>query len=97
MTSSKPIGHLWAEPELKFMLLRFWTLKSSIENSNYTVTSMKIWNEPGRKELNHFFAMLGVSLEQANQKWTYVEPTIKRELKERILEKGAQKNMPDPI
>ena len=72
VSTSKPVNHIWAEAELKFMLLRFWTLKDSIENSNYTVCSMKIWNEPGRKALNLFFAQLGVPLEQAKQKWNYV-------------------------
>lgn len=42
-TSNREVGNIKAEPELKLMLLRFWTLMDSLENSNYMVSKMTMW------------------------------------------------------
>jgi cell division control protein 45 len=56
------------------MLLRHWTLIESIENSNYMVSKMAMWQEPGKKELRRFLAKLSIPLDQAKQKFTFMEP-----------------------
>ncbi len=83
---NREVGNIRAEPELKLMLLRHWTLKESMQNSNYIVSNMVMWQEPGRKLLLQFLAKLSVPLEQAEQKFTFMKPEIKRELKNKILE-----------
>jgi hypothetical protein len=62
-SSNREVGHIRAEPELKLMLLRHWSLLSSIENSNYMVSKLHIWHEPGKKDLRRFLAQLSVPLE----------------------------------
>ena len=65
VSENRQVGHIRSEPELKFMLLRHWTLFDSINNSNYMVAKLGLWREPGKKELRDFFAHLGCSLDQA--------------------------------
>jgi hypothetical protein len=47
-TRNKEIGTILMEQELKFMLLRHWTLFDSLSNSTYIVAKMKLWKEPGQ-------------------------------------------------
>lgn len=51
ITINREVGHIRAEPELKFMLLRHWTLRESMQNSDYLVSNMVLWKEPGKKQL----------------------------------------------
>lgn len=44
-----------------------------------------MWQEPGKKELRRFLAKLSIPLEQAKQKYTFMEPSIKQQLKDKIL------------
>lgn len=79
------MGHIRAEPELKFMLLRHWTLKDSIQNSDYMVSKMTMWQEQGKKLLLSFLAKLSVPLHQAEQKFNFMDPELKRDLKQNIM------------
>jgi cell division control protein 45 len=63
------------------MLLRHWTLMDSISNSNYVVSKLELWKEPGQMELKRFLAVLGVPIEQAKQKYNFMDPEIRNELK----------------
>lgn len=85
--SNKEIGHIRTEPELNFMLLRHWTLYDSLQNSNYVVQKMELWKEPGQECLRRFIASIGCPLDQAKQKYSFMDPKIKRDLKDRVLEK----------
>jgi cell division control protein 45 len=64
-SSNQEVGHIRTENELKLMLLRHWTLFDSIENSNYMVSKMAMWQEPGKKELRRFLAKLSIPIDQA--------------------------------
>lgn len=67
------------------MLLRFWTLKDSIENSNYMVSKMTMWQEHGKKQLLNFLAKLAIPLEQAQQKFSFMDASMKRDLKTKFM------------
>lgn len=75
------------------MLLRHWTLSESIYNSNYMVTKLELWKELNQKRFREFLAKIGVPLDQANQKYEYMEPEIRRDLKRRILDKSYDYNL----
>jgi len=62
---NREVGNIKAEPELKLMLLRHWTLFDSINNSNYMVAKLGLWKEPGQKKLRDFMAQIGCPIEQA--------------------------------
>jgi hypothetical protein len=55
-SQSREIGHIKQETELKFMLLRHWTLFDSIQNSPYMVAKLNLAKEPGQKDLLRFLA-----------------------------------------
>ena len=68
------MGTITIQKELRMTLLRHWTLFDSISNSNYCVSRLKIGKEPGMKTFKRFLATIGVPLEQAKQKYSYMDP-----------------------
>lgn len=46
-THNMEVGHIKAQSELKFILLRHWTLFDSINNSTYMMAKLNLWKEPG--------------------------------------------------
>lgn len=83
-TQNREIGHILTQSELKFMLLRHWTLFDSIQNSNYMVAKMGLAKEPGQKELMNFLVQLGCPIEQAKQQYAYMNPDIRNNIYENI-------------
>jgi len=77
------------EQELKMNLLRHWTLYDSIQNSNYLVTKLKIGKEPGMKTFKRFLVRIGFSIDQAKQKFQYVDSDLRNNLKRNILDKST--------
>lgn len=49
------------------------------------VSKMTMWQEQGKKQLLSFLAKLSVPLTEAEQKFTFMNPDIKRDLKTRIM------------
>lgn len=45
-----------------------------------------LWKEPGQIELKKFFATLGIPLDQAKQKYTYMDAQYRNELKQKIMD-----------
>ena len=81
------------EQELKLMLLRHWSLHESIQHSNYIVSKLELWKEPGQQRFKEFLAGVRVPLEQAKQKYQYMDPTLRKELKTRVLDMSYQMNL----
>ena len=71
-------------------MLRHWTLYDSICNSNYLVSRLRIGKEPGNKKLKRFLVEIGCPIDQAKQKYEFMNPKIKEELKRKILEKSSE-------
>jgi cell division control protein 45 len=82
------VGTITIEQELKMTLLRHWTLYDSICNSNYLVSNLQIGREPGNKKLKQFLIDIGVTIEQSQQKYQYMNLQLKDDLKNRIIEKA---------
>lgn len=89
-TSNKELGYIIPEAELKMFMLRHWTLYDSICNSNYLVSRLKIGKEPGNKLLKRFLVEIGCPIDQAKQKYEFMNPKIKEELKRKILTKSSE-------
>jgi hypothetical protein len=47
-TVNQEVGNIMIEQELKLMLLRHWSLYESIQLSNYVVSRLELWREPGQ-------------------------------------------------
>lgn len=92
-TKHNEVGTITIEQELKLTLLRHWTLYDSICNSNYLVSCLKIGREPGNKTLKRFLITIGVSQEQAKQKYQYMDPEVKNNLKRKVIDKSQEFNI----
>lgn len=77
-----------AESEYRFMLFRHWSLYDAMLHSPYLGAKMKIYSEPGKKQLHKLFAKMGFSLAQCRQIYTHMDMDLKRNLREK-LEKFA--------
>eukprot|EP00656_Telonema_subtile_P043469 TRINITY_DN49830_c0_g1_i1.p1 TRINITY_DN49830_c0_g1~~TRINITY_DN49830_c0_g1_i1.p1 ORF type:complete len:302 (+),score=91.88 TRINITY_DN49830_c0_g1_i1:146-1051(+) len=74
---------------------RHWTLWDSVHHSRYIATKMEVWTTNGQKRLREFFAKMGISLEDAKQKWAHMNPSAKNSLKEYVDETGKEFGLPD--
>ena len=84
---NKEQGHIKSELELNLMLLRHWTLFDSLQNSSYVFTKLELWNEPGQEQLRRFVATMGCPLVEAKQKYQFMDPKVKANLKENFYNK----------
>lgn len=70
--------------ELRFMLLRHWTLMDSMTYSRYVATRLGIWKQKGKKDLHHLLAQMGFSLEQCKQQYIAMDVKLKLTLEEQL-------------
>lgn len=87
-TTNMEVGQIRKERDLNIMLLRHWSLYESISNSNHFVSKLEILREPGQKKFKRFLAQIGCPLEQAKQKYMYMDPELRTNLKQNILDKS---------
>lgn len=78
------VGSILPSQEFRFMFLRSWTLYKSVFYSNYVVSKLKLWEDMGKRELNRFFAMLGIPAEEYNQQYKFMNQKFKDVLKDKI-------------
>lgn len=79
------------------MLLRHWSLFESLNNSNYTVSQLKLWKEPGKKDLMRFLARIGISLEEAKQSYNFMSPQMRKDLRSRFLKAAVEFDLKDIV
>lgn len=72
------------------MLFRQWTLFHSIKYSDYVCTKMKLWTESGQKNLANFFALIGVSKDEYNQKFSFLSKNLKDKLSQLIMDQVSK-------
>lgn len=85
-TENLKVGTITPSKELKFMFLRNWSLYESVFYSNYVVCKLKLWQELGKRELNTFFAQLGIPQEEYKQQYKFMNPKFKKILIEKLPE-----------
>ncbi|TIB75726.1 CDC45-like protein [Wallemia mellicola] len=66
--------------ELRFPLLRHWSLYDSMIHSEYIASKLGIWKEGGKKRLHGFLAEMGLPLVQAQQSFAHMDTDLKRAL-----------------
>lgn len=89
-TKNYEVGSIVIQKELRLMLLKHWTLFESLNNSDYTVSQLKLWKEPGKRELQKFLATVGISLDEAKQEYRFMNPTLRNDLKTRMIKAASQ-------
>ncbi|KAK6355536.1 hypothetical protein TWF696_004635 [Orbilia brochopaga] len=71
-------------PEFRFLLIRHWSLYDSMLHSPYLASKLHLWSEHGRKRLHKLLATMGMSLQQCNQKYVYMDMDLKRGLRDKL-------------
>lgn len=89
-TDNIKVGSILPRQEFRFMFLRSWTLYKSIFYSNYVASKLKLWQDLGKRDLNRFFATLGIPAEEYNQQYKFMTPKYKAILTEKIVEIAPQ-------
>ena len=69
-----------ATEELRFPLLRHWSLYESMIHSDYIAGRLGIWKEGGKKRLHGFLAEMGLPLVQAQQSYAHMDTDLKKAL-----------------
>ncbi|KAJ2798678.1 DNA replication initiation factor cdc45 [Coemansia guatemalensis] len=100
LTSSKSVMQqmeICESAELKFTLLRHWSLDSSMRFSPYVATRLATWSSRGRARLDLLLAKLGLSKAEAQAPYLHLAPDLKKQLYHKMAEIGSDYDMPDAL
>ncbi|KAI0273656.1 CDC45-like protein [Gloeopeniophorella convolvens] len=70
--------------ELRFELVRHWTLYDAMFHSSYVAGKLGIWKEQGRKRLTGLLAKMGFSIPQTQQPYSHMDMDLKRQLRDKL-------------
>lgn len=77
-------GRIIAEQDFRFFLLRHSSLLESMVHSDYVSTKLQIWSKPGMQRLQELLAKMGYPLDECQQPFAFMKPTLRRRLREKI-------------
>ncbi|KAJ2475697.1 DNA replication initiation factor cdc45 [Coemansia sp. RSA 2320] len=98
LTSTKSVAQqegISEASELKFTLLRHWTLDSAMRFSPFVATRLATWTAQGRMRLDLLVAKLGLSKAEAGAPFVHLAPELKTQLYRRMAEIGSDYDMGD--
>lgn len=75
---------LYIETDYPFYLLRHWTLYDSMSHSSYISAKLRLYTEEGRRRLHKVLAKMGISLQDARERWTHMNLSVKKVLPEKL-------------
>lgn len=96
-SSNKDVKTISQELDYKLFLYKHWNLFDSFIYSNYTVASLMTWKEEGKKEIQKILAYMGIPLDEAKQKYTYMKNEYKSVFKDKIIEISKRFDMKDLV
>jgi cell division control protein 45 len=70
-------GSISRSSELKFHLLRHWTLYDAMANAKHVATHLRIWTEQGTTELRAALARMRIPLAEARESYTLMKESVK--------------------
>lgn len=82
-------GIISSENDMKFVLMRHWTLYNSMLHSDFVASRLSAWREKGRKQLELLLAKIGFALNQCKSDYSAMDLEY-RELLPIQLEKFAE-------
>ena len=72
-SSGKNVGSLQQIEDIRLILYRHWNLYDSLIYSNYTLSVLSSWKEPGKNEIQKILAYLGIPLNEAKQNYRHMK------------------------
>ncbi|KAJ2648680.1 DNA replication initiation factor cdc45 [Coemansia sp. RSA 1250] len=100
LTSSKNVEQtvtISESAELRFLLLRHWSLSKAMQYSPYVATRLATWSSKGRSRLDLLVAKLGLSRVEAQAPYLHLDPELKKQLYRKMSSVGPDYNMPDAL
>lgn len=88
---------LYIETDYPFYLLRHWSLYDSMSHSSYVSAKLRLYTEDGRRLMHKMLAKMGISLQDAHERWTHMNLTTKRALPEKLMGIAGHYGMEDII
>ena len=79
------------------MLYRHWSLYESMYHSNYVMSKLEIWRNSGKDDLKSFFAKMGFSLKQVQQRFSFMSMDLKDKLERQVAEYKEEFNLSDVL
>lgn len=84
-SSRKKKGSISFGQKLDLVLLRYWNLFDCLKYSNSTLAHLKSWHEKGVEKIKELMLLVGIPLEESQQKFSYLNPQYKVHLDDKIL------------
>ena len=84
------IGRIDVADEFRLMLFRHWTFYQALFYSDYVVARLRTWKATGKAKLDEFLAKMGISKKQCNQKYNFMDLSLKNMLKEKLHSYGEE-------
>lgn len=88
---------LYIETDYPFYLLRHWTLYDSMSHSSYISAKLRLYTEDGRRRLHKMLAKMGISLQDARERWTHMNLAVKKVLPEKLGGVSAMYGIEDVV
>ena len=96
-SNNREVKSIMIDYDYKLFLYRHWTLYDSILYSNYTLKNLNTYKEEGQREIQKILAYIGIPLDEAKQKFSYMKNEYKNLFKEKILDVSRKFDMKDII
>ncbi|KAJ2634932.1 DNA replication initiation factor cdc45 [Coemansia sp. RSA 1286] len=90
-----PLTNIQESAELRFTLLRHWSLDNAMQYSPYVASRLATWSAKGRARLSLLLAKLGLSKAEAQAPFIHLAPDLKIQLSKRMRQIGADYSMSD--
>ena len=77
-------GRIVSGKDYRFFLLRHSSLFDSMVTSDVVSTKMQVWTKHGRQRLQELLAKMGYPLDECQQPFAFMRPSLKRQLNDKI-------------
>jgi len=77
------------EIDLRFSLLRHWSLYDSMANSPYVAARLHTWSDAGRRQLELLLAKMGIPLDESRRHYLSMSPALRSSLNDKLQIWGA--------
>jgi cell division control protein 45 len=79
-------GRIIPQTDHRFFLLRSSSLLDALQCSNYVSTQLQLWTKPGMQRLYELLARMGYPLEECQQPYKFLKPSLRRKLAGQLAE-----------
>jgi cell division control protein 45 len=79
-------GKVLAETDYRFFLLRHSSLFDSMMYSSYVASRLQVWTPQGKQRLQEMLAKMGFPLDECRQPFAFMNPHLKRKLRDKLGE-----------